>query len=101
MSNLADKDDKEEVLGGFIFSWYDHNESFLGDSFGDSYPFWDIFPTTSVGGLFCKGEIGRGPKSLMNEEYEDETCPRCRVHVSCIIYLVISYLLPSLEGQSP
>uniref|UniRef100_A0A6N2MDK7 FIST C-domain domain-containing protein n=1 Tax=Salix viminalis TaxID=40686 RepID=A0A6N2MDK7_SALVM len=101
LSNLADKDDKEEVLGGFIFSCYDRDQSFIEESFGDSYPFCDIFPTAPVAGLFCRGEIGRGPKSLMNEEYDDETCPRCCVHVYSTIYLVMSYLPPPLEGQSP
>ncbi|KAJ6358672.1 hypothetical protein OIU76_000401 [Salix suchowensis] len=101
LSNLADKDDKEEVLGGFIFSCYDRDQSFNEESFGDSYPFCDIFPTAPVAGLFCRGEIGRGPKSLMNEEYDDETCPRCCVHVYSTIYLVMSYLPPPLEGQSP
>ncbi|KAB5532160.1 hypothetical protein DKX38_018830 [Salix brachista] len=101
LSNLADKDDKEEVLGGFIFSCYDRDQSFIEESFGDSYPFCDIFPTAPVAGLFCRGEIGRGPRSLMNEEYDDETCPRCCVHVYSTIYLVMSYLPPPLEGQSP
>ncbi|KAJ6977788.1 hypothetical protein NC653_029628 [Populus alba x Populus x berolinensis] len=93
LSNLADKDDKEEVLGGFIFSCYHRGESFFGDTFVDSYPFCNNFPTAPVAGLFCRGEIGRGPKSLMNEEYDDETSPRCCVHVYSTIYL------PQLENS--
>ncbi|KAI9384718.1 hypothetical protein POPTR_012G100600v4 [Populus trichocarpa] len=98
LSNLADKDDKEEVLGGFIFSCYHRGESFFGDTFVDSYPFCNNFPTAPVAGLFCRGEIARGPKSLMNEEYDDETSPRCCVHVYSTIYLVMSYLPPPLES---
>ncbi|KAJ6882515.1 hypothetical protein NC651_028953 [Populus alba x Populus x berolinensis] len=45
LSNLAYKDDKEEVLGGFIFSCYHRGESFFGDTFVDSYPFCNNFPT--------------------------------------------------------
>uniref|UniRef100_A0A6N2NIA9 Uncharacterized protein n=1 Tax=Salix viminalis TaxID=40686 RepID=A0A6N2NIA9_SALVM len=35
-------------------------------------------------------EIGRGPKSLMNEEDEDENSHRCCLHVYSTIYLVMS-----------
>lgn len=98
LSKFADKDDKKEVLGGLIFSCYRRGESFFGDSFVDSYPFCDSFPTAPVAGLFCRGEIGRGPESLMNEEYEDVNSPRCCLHVYSIIYLVMSYLPPSVEN---
>ncbi|CAK7336745.1 unnamed protein product [Dovyalis caffra] len=98
LSKFADNDDKKEVLGGFIFSCYRRGESFFGDPFVDSYPFCDSFPTAPVAGIFCRGEIGRGPKSLMNEEYEDENSPRCCLHVYSTIYLVMSYLPPPLEN---
>jgi len=98
LSKFADKDDKKEVLGGLIFSCYRRGKSFFGDPFVDSYPFCDSFPTAPVAGLFCRGEIGRGPKSLMNEEYEDVNSPRCCLHVYSTIYLVMSYLPPSVEN---
>jgi hypothetical protein len=98
LSKFADKDDKKEVLGGLIFSCYRRGESFFGDPFVDSYPYCDSFPTAPVAGLFCRGEIGRGPESLMNEEYEDVNSPRCCLHVYSTIYLVMSYLPPSVEN---
>ncbi|KAB5525157.1 hypothetical protein DKX38_022906 [Salix brachista] len=75
LSKFADKDEKKKVLGGLIFSCDRRGESFFGEPFVDSSPFFDSFPTAPVAGLLCRGEIGRGPKSLMNEEDEDENSP--------------------------
>ncbi|KAF9668047.1 hypothetical protein SADUNF_Sadunf15G0086700 [Salix dunnii] len=94
LSKFADKDDKKEVPGGLIFSCDRRGESFFGEPFVDSSPFFDSFPTAPVAGLLCRGEIGRGPKSLMNEENKDEKTPNCCLHVYSTIYLVMSYLPP-------
>ncbi|KAJ6410438.1 hypothetical protein OIU84_007229 [Salix udensis] len=59
LSKFADMDEKKEVLGGLILSCDRGGESFFGEPFVDSSPFFDSFPTAPVAGLLCRGEIGR------------------------------------------
>ncbi|KAJ6374529.1 hypothetical protein OIU78_030106 [Salix suchowensis] len=45
LSKFADMDEKKEVLGGLIFSRDRRGESFFGEPFVNSSPFFDSFPT--------------------------------------------------------
>ncbi|KAG5230347.1 F-box/LRR-repeat protein [Salix suchowensis] len=83
LSKFADMDEKKEVLGGLIFSRDRRGESFFGEPFVNSSPFFDSFPTAPY---------------LMNEEDEDENSPRCCLHVYSNMYLVMSYLPPPVDN---
>lgn len=86
----------KEVFGGFIFSCYGRGESFFGRRNVDSSTFTANFPRVPLAGLFCGGEIGRGPSSLTGES-KRESSAHCCLHVYSSVYLVMSCSSPCVE----
>ncbi|XP_008239495.1 PREDICTED: F-box/LRR-repeat protein At5g63520 [Prunus mume] len=97
----SDEDSKHrrhisEVFGGFMFACCGRGESFFGRVNVDGSPFVENFPGVPLAGIFCGGEIGRGPSRLTGEAHKDSDA-RCNMHVYSTIYLVLSYTPVPLE----
>ncbi|KAI5329509.1 hypothetical protein L3X38_028906 [Prunus dulcis] len=97
----SDEDSKHrhhisEVFGGFMFACCGRGESFFGRVNVDGSPFVENFPGVPLAGIFCGGEIGRGPSRLTGEAHKDSDA-RCNMHVYSTIYLVLSYTPLPLE----
>lgn len=73
---------KEELFGAFIFSCCGRGESFFGKPNVESSPVLDNFPGVAVSGMFCGGEIGRGPL---------DSTTNSRLHVYSTVYMLLSY----------
>ena len=81
---------KKEVFGGLIFACCGRGESFFGRCNVDSFPLLENFPRVPLAGIFCCGEIGRGPSSLIGESYKEKSA-HCCMHVFSTVYLAMSY----------
>ncbi|BBH03657.1 hypothetical protein Prudu_014589 [Prunus dulcis] len=80
----SDEDSKHrrhisEVFGGFMFACCGRGESFFGHVNVDGSPFVENFPGVPLAGIFCGGEIGRGPSRLTGEAHKDSDA-RCNMH---------------------
>lgn len=81
---------KKEVFGGLIFACCGRGESFFGRCNVDSYPLLENFPGVPLAGIFCCGEIGRGPSSLIGESNKEKSA-HCCMHVYSTVYLAMSH----------
>ncbi|KAK4846612.1 hypothetical protein QYF36_019848 [Acer negundo] len=88
---VGDKVDRQEVLGGFIFSCCGRGDSFFGRVNVDSSPFLENFPEAPLAGINCAGEIGRGSSSLMGQKSQEDSSVRCCLHYYSTVYLLMSY----------
>lgn len=79
-----------------MFACCGRGESFFGRVNVDGSPFVENFPGVPLAGIFCGGEIGRGPSRLTGEAHKDSDA-RCNMHVYSTIYLVLSYTPVPLE----
>ncbi|GMP34168.1 hypothetical protein CsSME_00007153 [Camellia sinensis var. sinensis] len=87
-----------DVFGGMIFACCGRGEAFFGCPNVDSAPFLENFAGVPLAGMFSCGEIGRGSKSLYDEEEAQEQSPiRCCLHAYSSVYLVMSYTLSQPE----
>ncbi|KAK9995354.1 hypothetical protein SO802_020040 [Lithocarpus litseifolius] len=81
---------KKEVFGGLIFACCGRGKSFFGRCNVDSSPLLENFPGVPLAGIFCCGEIGRGPSSLIGESNKEKSA-HCCMHVYSTVYLAMSY----------
>ncbi|XP_062115919.1 F-box/LRR-repeat protein At5g63520 isoform X2 [Humulus lupulus] len=82
------KNRSPEIFGGLIFSCYGRSEPFFTSN-TDSGPFVENLADVPFAGIFCGGEIGRGPTSLI-EEGQQESPLSCCLHVYSAVYLVMT-----------
>ncbi|KAJ6339548.1 hypothetical protein OIU77_007494 [Salix suchowensis] len=64
LSKFTDKDEKKEVLGGLIFSRDRRGESFFGEPFVDSSPFFDSLSHGSSSRITLQRRNWKGPQNL-------------------------------------
>ncbi|KAL8140138.1 hypothetical protein V2J09_006159 [Rumex salicifolius] len=75
---------KEEVFGALIFTCCGRGDSFFGQHNVECSPVLDKFPGVPVAGMFCGGEIGRGPS-------EDQSTTYSCLHVYSTVCMLLSY----------
>ncbi|XP_061359103.1 F-box/LRR-repeat protein At5g63520 isoform X2 [Gastrolobium bilobum] len=92
----GDGDKDINVFGGLIFACYGRGESFFGRHNVDSSPFLENFPGVPLAGIFCGGEMVRPCTTLIGQCHEASPVSCC-LHVYSSVYLVMSYIPPSLE----
>lgn len=83
----------KEIIGGFIFTCCGRGAPFFEKPNIDSSPILDNFPSIPVSGMFCGGEIGRGP-SISGKSDGGEGLIFSHVYTS--VYLLMSYSPPTL-----
>ncbi|GAB2289379.1 hypothetical protein Dimus_023686 [Dionaea muscipula] len=81
----------KEVIGAFIFTCCGRGESFFGEPNVDSSPILDNFPGIPLAGMFCCGEISRGPLISSNSGGQEASFTESCVHVYSAVYLVLTY----------
>ncbi|KAF4361139.1 hypothetical protein F8388_007606 [Cannabis sativa] len=86
------KNSCSQIFGGLIFSCYGRSEPFFASNV-DSVPFLENLAEVPFGGIFCGGEIGRGPLSLVDEDRQ-ESPVSCCLHVYSTVYLVMTCTPP-------
>ncbi|GMH31492.1 hypothetical protein Nepgr_033335 [Nepenthes gracilis] len=88
-ATMAASDAAGEVFGAFIFSCCGRGLPFFGRPNVDSSPILDNFPCIPLAGMFCCGEICRGP--LISASRENGHTIRSNLHVYSAVYLVLTY----------
>ncbi|GAB4845778.1 hypothetical protein Ancab_039187 [Ancistrocladus abbreviatus] len=82
----------KEVIGAILFTCCARGESFFGAPNVDSSPISDNFPGIPLAGMFCCGEIGRGPLlSTVSEGSQGKSSIHSPLHVHSSVYLVLTY----------
>lgn len=81
----------KEIIGGFIFTCCGRGAPFFGRPNIDSSPVLDNFPSIPVSGMFCGGEIGRGPSISGQSDGGQE---QSFLHVYSSVYLLLSFTPP-------
>jgi len=85
----------KEIIGGFIFTCCGRGAPFFARPNIDSSPILDNFPFIPISGMFCGGEIGRGPSVSGNSDGGQE---QSFLHVYSSVYLLLSYSPPPLRA---
>ncbi|GAB2221368.1 hypothetical protein Drorol1_Dr00012543 [Drosera rotundifolia] len=81
----------KEVIGAFMFTCCGRGESFFGEPNVDSAPILKNFPGIPLVGMFCCGEIGRGPLISCNPGGQGRKSTDSCLHVYSAVYLVLTY----------
>lgn len=81
------------IKPGDLFQFYHSEIHNRGDSYFDSFTFYNNFPAGApLAGVVCNKEIiGR----MCQSQAKEESSARCFQHVCTTIYLVLSYGPPS------